>query len=186
LIKQEVDEEYASAILDVVDLRNVGVIDFATFVVGNLAARQDDMDPERIAYETFQLLGGTEQAGITVQQVAQAVNSGTMNALETYMDAKYLTLIQPIRTASQRGRVSFQDFTQIMQYHAAQGTPFAPEDPEEDMDDVEDLDTWPLDGVVMSYLRDAAATVKTFDLCALCRVDKKRRHSKDLTGLGDI
>ena len=38
------------------------------------------------------------------------------------------------------------------------------------MDDVEDLDTWPLDGVVMSYLRDAAATVKTFDLCALCRV----------------
>ena len=31
-------------------------------------------------------------------QVAQAVNSGTMNALETYMDVKYLTLIQPIRT----------------------------------------------------------------------------------------
>ena len=41
--------------------------------MGNLAARQDDMDPERIAYETFQLLGGTEQAGITVQQVLWAV-----------------------------------------------------------------------------------------------------------------
>jgi len=192
LIKQEVDEEYASAILDVVDLRNVGVIDFATFVVGNLGARQDDMDPERIAFETFQLMAATEtkgkmeKGGITMKEASQLVmNSGT-GALEHYMDVRYLTLLQPIRTASQRSRVPFQDFMQVMQHHVAQGTPFAPEDPEEDMDDIDDLDSWPLDGLLMNYLRDAADSVRGFDLCSLCKVNRKRRHSKDLTGLGDI
>merc|ERR1719324_1778727 len=137
------------------------------------------MDPERIAFETFQLMGGSERSGITMTEVAQAINTATMNAIEHYTDTKYLSLLQPIRTASQRGRVSFQDSMQIMHQHVAQGTPFAPEDPEEDMDDIDDLDTWPLDGIVMSYLRDAADTMKNFDLCSLCKV-KKRRHSKDL------
>jgi hypothetical protein len=72
-----------------------------------------------------------------------------------------------------------------MQGYVAQGTPFAPENPEEDMDDIDDLDTWPLDGIIMNYLRDAADSVRGFDLCSLCKV-KKRRASKDLTGLGDI
>ena len=60
--------------LDLADVRNVGVIDLSAFLVALLAIREPDLDPERVAQQTFDALGAEANHGtVSLQQVPRMV-----------------------------------------------------------------------------------------------------------------
>jgi Ca2+-binding EF-hand superfamily protein len=173
----EVDEDHTGAVLDLADVRNVGVIDLAAFLVALLAIREPDLDPERVAQQTFNALGAEANHGtISLQQVAQVINTPVLRSLEIAARIHYMTLLQalpPVRS------VPLEEFIYLYQQHVARGTPFAPEDPEDD--DADDLDDgFPLHNVLSETLSTLASfAAGPFDACMLCKNVGRRRHGSN-------